>query len=125
MALRTLDGQQLLGLSAAVAALGVLAVYGSARIEAWAEPVDFVQVCSNEPGTTSKATDGFEVRVAALDSMIVCTEQMEVVYVGMAKTASGVSLALYLLLTAAGATLMVFARRWYGSRSTSSDEGGN
>jgi len=117
MALRTLDGRQLLALSVCVVALGVLAVYGSAWVEAWAAPVDFVQVCSDEAGTTSKSTDGFEVRVAALDSMIACTEQMEVVYVGMAHTASRVSLALYLLLTAAGATLMVFARRWFRERS--------
>ena len=32
-------------------------------------------------------------------------------------SASGVSLVLYLLLTAAGATLMVFARRWFRERS--------
>jgi hypothetical protein len=116
MELRSLDGRQLIALAFGVVVLGVVAVYGSDRAEAWAEPGDFVQTCSGVPGTTSKTTDAFEVQVAALDSMIACTEQMEVVYVGMARTASAIELGLYLLLMAAAATLVVFARRWVGQR---------
>jgi len=98
MIFQDLPAKQLaiLWLGATVVAGG--AVVSAQRVEAWARPGDFVEVCTDSVPSMPAPSAGLEPRVEVLDSMIACTERMEVQYIDRGATAARTSIALYALV---------------------------
>lgn len=106
----------ILWVGATIVAVGV--GVGSKRVADWAEPGDFVTVCSDSVPAIPPPSAGLAPRVEALDVMIACTERMEVQYIERGTTAARVSMAAYALIALILSVALVATRRSGGGKRT-------
>ena len=105
----------ILWLGATLLAAG--AFVSAKRVEDWARPGDFVEVCTDSVPAMPGPAAGLEPRVEVLDSMIACTERMEVQYIGRGSTASLTSMGMYTLIGLLFSVAIVATWRSVGSKT--------
>jgi len=98
-------------------AVAMGAVSGVVGVNRWSRaPGDFVVVCRDSVPAIPPPAAGLAPRLAALDSMVACTERMESQYIAKGDRAFRASLALIALAMGALSFGAVITRRFVASR---------